>query len=160
MSRLFMPSLYGNAEVEGQTGLPCGMNQQAALFASWWMHYLGERAKLMSCDERLVRAAQKQADWLSLNDFEEGDPHVGEGGSTANQRVRIEGFPLPEWHKDGNTVESAAHSWDDLPELVADLMAHDTHHDHLWGLKFYKDSVFYGVGVTDTYFVVVSAPKE
>lgn len=157
MRHSYLPAIRSdNVVAQGD----CGMETNAARFAAWWLYRLGDKRDEMVCDSRLVQAAQQQANWLAANDFDEDDPHLGEGGSTPNQRVRATGYKLLDWHKNGNTVESATRSWDEINEVVDDLMAHDTHHDHMWLKGFWRNSTVYGVGNRGQYFVCVTAPPE
>lgn len=140
MPKIFLPSVFGFGE------LPCGMNALAARFASSWLTLLGDRVHLYRCDRRLVVAAQRQAEWLAINDFEEGSPHNGEGGNTANQRVREAGYRLPTWQGNENTVESVTHTPREPEDAAVSLTNHDTHREHMLGLGWYEDSVVYGTG--------------
>ena len=130
-----------------------------AMFTSAWLGLYGERAKDMRYDARLAKAAQTQAEWLAVNDFVE-DPHIGANGSTANQRVRAAGYPLPRWYGNGNTVESVTRSWDAPDEAATDLAAHAAHHDHMLSIGWFATHTVYGIGHADTYYVVVTAPSE
>jgi hypothetical protein len=165
--------IFGLPYVMGEGGhwaFPCGMTAEATSFAFQWLAYLGERAKLMKCDDRLVNAAQGQADFLATYLGDDPPHHIGAGGSTANQRVRASGYKLPSGQGDDNTVESMTHVWLDpatqMDRIVGDLMAHEGHHDHLWGIGFWEPNVFYGVGFAkDTelggwYFVIEICPPE
>jgi len=117
---------------------------------------------MMVCDGRLVKAAQRQADWLAANNFDPTNPHLGEGGITANERVRAEGYRLPEWYPvKGNMVESALHYFhDDVPHALAGLIAHSTHHDHMMCLNWFSDHTVFGMGDAGGFFICVTAPKE
>lgn len=131
------------------------------VFVGAWLALLGERAATMRCDARLAHAAQQQADWLAANDFDERDPHVGVGGSTANERVRAAGYRLPSyWPVRGNQVESVTRSWDAPDEAARDLAAHAGHRDHVLGLGWFAGHTVWGCGWQETYYVLISAPEE
>ena len=156
-----MPRTFGNAQdIEGQAQ-DCDMNERAAQFAAIWMQRLGDKASEMTCDSRLVLAAQTQADWLAMNDFDETNPHLGENGSSANARARAAGYRLPSWFGNANNVESVARDWNpDMAAVVDGLMAHDTHHAHMHVILDFSEHVVYGIGSEATYYVVVTAPTE
>jgi hypothetical protein len=138
-----------------------GQSDPAMEFVRLWLQHLGDRAKLMLPDARLYVAAQRQADWLAVNDFNPANPHLGENGISANERVREARYRLPEWHGNGNTVESATHDGNaNMEEVVLGLMNHATHYDHMHCLGFWEPNYFYGVGCAGTFFVVVTAPEE
>jgi len=130
------------------------------VFVAAWLSLLGERAATMRYDARLAQAAQQQADWLAANDFDD-DPHVGVGGSTANERVRAAGYRLPQWWPaKGNQVESTTRSWDAPDEAARDLAAHGAHRDHMLAQGWFVQHTVWGVGQAATYYVLVSAPEE
>lgn len=130
-----------------------------AVFTAAWLALYGDRAARMRYDSRLAQAAQTQAEWLAVNDFAD-DPHVGANGSTANERVRATGYPLPRWHGNGNTVESVTRSWDDPAEAARDLAAHAGHRDHLLSIGWFAGHTVWGIGQSATYYVLVTAPEE
>lgn len=154
--RTFLPRVAQSHTV----GVAGDADSPLDVFTAAWLSLLGDRAATMRYDARLAHAAQQQADWLAVNDFDERDPHVGAGGSTANQRVRAAGYPLPAWHGNGNTVESVTRSWDAPDEAARDLAAHDTHHDHVLGLGWYAEHTVWGIGQRATYYVLVTAPES
>ena len=130
------------------------------VFTAAWLSLLGERASLMRYDARLAQAAQTQADWLAAHDFA-SDPHVGAGGSTANERVRATGYRLPSyWPARGNQVESVTRSWDAPDEAARDLAAHGPHRDHVLVQGWFAGHTVWGVGHSATYYVLVTAPPE
>lgn len=173
-----LPTIHGTA-IAGQH-TPCGMNAQAAQFAAAWLDLLGDKATTLHCHPIAVRAAQQQADWLAVNDFDQDDPHRGEGGSYANERVSWLGYRLPTWWTlKRNFVESAQRifqgeneSDEDFAKRAAhDLANHDepesSHKEHMqflgwwdrWGFRYW------GVGAAVAqierggwFFVVVTLP--
>lgn len=155
--KIYLPNVHGEPR--------CSMNVMADIFAQTWMILLDDKSKDMFCDERLVRAAQKQAEFLADNDFQYPHPHLGENGSTANQRAEAEGYRLP-WRNDSNNIESAVHGWRG-PEMSAiSLATHDTHIPHMMRQGWFSNHVVWGVGAaksnldTGEFYVVVSAPIE
>lgn len=154
MAKVYIPTIWGSGLYS------CGMNRQAAHFTYGWLPLLGDRVSRYRCDVRLVQAAQQQAEWLAVNDFEEDAPHLGEGGSTANQRVRATGYRLLGWHENGNTVESASHSGMTPEETAISLSNHDTHRDHMLSLNWYSDHCVYGTGYANYFYVHLIAPEE
>lgn len=167
MWRTFLPRAFGNGSGAGQ-GDPFGLNERAAVFAAIWQQRLGDTATRMRCDARLVKAAQGQADWLAAHDFDARDPHLGAGGSTANERVRATGYQLPSWWPEqDNNAESAIRSWGAPSQATDELMAHVTHYDHMHIEGWFVDHVVWGVGAAaatiergGVFYVVVTAPRE
>lgn len=166
--RVYLPAIHNNAPVAGQ-GAPCGMTPRAAEFAHEWMLLLGDRANRMTCHPLLVECAQMHAEFLARREDTQPSMHIGEFGTTPNMRVRAAGYRLLGWHLDGNTVESCTRTWENLDDnmdgVVTSLMAHEAHHDHLWGIGWYEPSTVYGVGAASepsgsTYFVVDACPPE
>lgn len=156
---LRLPLAYGNAvTAQGDTR----MTPAALAFAEVWLARLGDRAARMVCDDRLVVCAQQHAEFLAERTPAEQrqSMHVGRGGTTPNQRVRMAGYRLLAWHGNKNTVESCTRSWDALAETVDDLMASPSHHDHLWGVGWYAEHTVWGIGAAAEYFVVVICPRE
>lgn len=168
MTNVYMPQVHGNAAIAGQ-GEPQPMNRSAFWFAFAWLKLLGDRAKLMRADDRLVEAAQLHAEWLAPRLDNTASNHIGAGGSMPNQRVRAAGFRLLDWHLDGNTVESLVRTWEDIdedmPGIVYRLMQHEAHHDHLWGIGWFSGHIVYGIGAAaepsgSWTFVVDCCPPE
>lgn len=151
----YLPVIGNGPTIEGQ-----GDDDMALEFMFWWLLRLGDRASVMEVDTRLITAAQQQADWLAANDFDKDNPHKGIDGTMPNERVRMAGYALPAWHGDGNTVESVTRTWDDFPEIVDDLMAHETHRDHMFCRGFWEPNTRYGIGCSDNYFVIITCPPE
>jgi len=150
----FLPRVSQSHVVAGEGSA----DSPLAVFTAAWLALYGDRASLMRYDARLAAAAQGQADWLAANDFA-ADPHVGAGGSTANERVRAAGYRLPSyWPVRGNQVESVTRSWDAPDEAARDLAAHDAHRDHVLVQGWFAGHTVWGVGHSATYYVVVSAP--
>lgn len=162
--RLRLPWLHSGAADIGVTGEGelCGMNGAAAHFAALWLGVLGERAKRMRCDARLVEIAQHHADYLigRVGDELQQSMHYGRGGITPNQRVRDGGYHLPDWHGGGNTVESCVRSSPDAAGALDILLASPSHRLHLMGEGFWDASVVYGIGQTGTDWVVLICPPE
>jgi len=130
-----------------------------ALFTAAWLALYGEREKVMRHDARLAEAAQQHAEYLAQRSDTNISMHIGRNGSTANQRVRDAGYPLPAWHGNGNTVESVTRSWDAPDEAARDLAAHASHHDHMLSIGWFATHTAYGIGHAATYYVVVTAPS-
>lgn len=154
--RHFLPRIAQAHAVAGEGSA----DSPLAVFVAAWLALLGERAATMRYDARLAQAAQQQAEWLAVHDFAD-DPHVGAGGSSANERVRAAGYRLPSyWPARGNQVESVTRSWDAPDEAARDLAAHDAHRDHVLGLGWFAGHTVWGCGWQETYYVLISAPEE
>lgn len=139
------------------------MNGPAARFAALWMALLGERAKLMRCDDRLVICAQNHAKYLIGRSGEQLQPsmHVGLGGTLPNKRVRQAGYRLRDWYPDdANHVECAYRGEPEPSEALTAFMNSEHHRPALMGEGFFEDAVFYGVGTVGTDFVVLVCPPE
>lgn len=151
----------GTLPVSG-TGDLCGMNGPASRFAALWLALMGERGKQMRCDERLVAVAQAHAEYLINRKGEElaQSMHIGRGGTTPNQRVRQGGYRLPEFHKDGNTVECCLRGSADPPVALEQLLASDKHRPAMMGEDFWEPSIYFGVGQVGTDWVVLVCPPE
>lgn len=158
-----LPVIHGNA-IAGQH-TPCGMVAQAQQFAAAWMALLGDKAQSLTCHPIATAAAQQQADWLAVHDFDKDDPHLGEGGSYANERLARLGYPLPFKDMQANYVESAQHitqregeSDDELATRGAHSLAnHDergkSHKEHMQFLgDFWGRFRHYGVGAAQAQF--------
>ena len=167
MGRQYLPRGCGGPkkeDVQG-TGEPSEMpllDWEAFSFVLSWMAELGEASRGLCIDERLCRAAQKHAEWLHVNRIRERR-HIGEGGSTANERVRAEGYTLPGWYSEvGNQVESVGEEFDAGPQqALANLLASPHHRMHLLRLNdFFATHTRHGVGESGGYYVVLTAPVE
>lgn len=142
----------------------------AAQFAAAWLALLGDKAKGITSHPLCTLAAQRQADWLAVNDFTPNDPHRGANGSTANERLVATGFRLPRWMMAvDNVVESARREFGTPADAVHGLVAHNTHRDHMlfagWWEKY--GFCYYGVGAAEAvidrggwFYVCVTAPRE
>lgn len=165
MPRLILPFIAKAPDIAGAS-YACGMSAKASEFNDAWLVVMGARASAMTCDERLTRAAQRQADWLAVHDFTKDHPHLGENGITANERARAEGYRLPPGHAArGNNIESALHYFGNhVTKSLAGLMTHDTHREHMFCLNGYSNNTVYGMGareaVSGGFFVFVSSPPE
>jgi len=159
LNRLFLPFISPGKPVH--IG-PCGMNGRAERFAALWLAMLGERAQNMRCDARLVEAAQDHASFLAEDIYGETrvSMHTGRSDSTPNQRVGWTGYKLPDWHGNGNTVESVALVYDEATVALEMLLSSDAHRPHLLGEGFYEASTVYGIGQVGGYWVVLICPPE
>lgn len=166
MHTVRLPLVYGSGiAAQGNEG---GMVDAAVIFAMGWMGMLAADAEPMRCDERLVAAAQWQADWLAVNDFDPRDPHLGVDGLTANERVLMSGYALPGWWtRKANNVESVTRSWAGPQQAAIDLAHHYPHSEHLLRREEFREHVVWGVGAAEaqlerkgTFFVAISAPVE
>lgn len=158
----WLPHVPNESHATG-TAIPCVMQTHAWLMARAWMALLGERAKRMRCDERLVRVAQAHAEYLAGRIGEQllESMHVGAGGTLSNERVRAGGYRLPSWYPQrGNHVESCARHNDDPATVIAALAAHHGHREHLLGLGGYENHTVYGVGHWEHDWVVLACPEE
>lgn len=149
-------------------GSPARMTARACAFALAWVDIWGERASLMRCDLRLVRAAQGHATYLAARTPEQvaaldGIPHamhMGSHGSFANERVLATGFRLPLfWLAAANNVESCTRSPFEPAQAAEELAAHAEHYDHMHGLGFFADHVLWGCGSAGEDFVAITAPE-
>lgn len=166
MPTLHLPAIHGNA-IAGQT-YPHGMTELAWLFATGWLALLGEDANEVRGDARMVKAAQLQAEWLAINDFDPRDMHLGANGSTANERLRAQGVRLPGfWPRKDNQGESVLRTWVDPLEAAAELASFASHRPHLTRQGFFRDHVLWGVGGAmaqldrgGVFYVLCTAPRE
>lgn len=148
----------------------CGMNQRSIAFVEAWLSLLGDRAKILHCDERLVQCAQDHASYLNSRTEEEiaalaGVSHAmhrSRDGRLSNRRVRDAGYHLPDYYPDDkNSVESCARN-DAVPDIAAKQLAeHTEHHDHLYGIgSFFSKQTVYGVGNAGDDWVILICPPE
>lgn len=151
----------------------CGMYPEAAEFVMLWLNHPEQRRTGVKCDNRLVKAAQAHAEWLAQQRTEGAwqggfpDLHIGEGGSTANERIRAQGYDLPEvgYEERGNQVESISIR---NPEVVgvdgilAALLASEAHRVHLLGDgPFFEGQTRIGVGFAPPVcWVILSAHPD
>jgi hypothetical protein len=156
---VWLPAIYGGQLAPAPDY--CGMSIAAVRFVYFWLSALGERRKDMGCDARLVRAAQRHADFLSSREDTTPSLHIGENGSSANERVRAEGYRLPDWFREvGNSVESCAVNNGQPQDAVERLLLSPSHRVHLLREGGFSEHRIFGVGVTFPYYVVLSAPAE
>lgn len=159
----YLPSIHAN----GVTGQSDTANY-ADVFAAAWVAFLGDVGRRMVRDARLDAAAQGQADWLAVHDFDRDNAHLGADGSTPNERVRATGYRLPDfWPTRGNQCESANHSWSEPAQSLIELATHDTHAEHMQVRGWWAHSTVYGVGAARAsvggggwFVVAVTAPRE
>lgn len=156
-----LPRIYGNAP---QAAGERPMNDRAARFAVAWMDLLGDRARDLILDDRLVTAAQEHANYLASRADTLPSMHIGRNGSKANARVLAAGYPLPSHYEpDTNNVESCSRSWHDPATTAKLLAAHDTHVDHMMFLGGFSYHTHWGVGSAGNdgvYYVCLTAPEE
>lgn len=135
-------------------------------FISAWLTALGERAKLMLSDDRLVNAAMQHAIYLDSRTPEEIEErknvdhasHYGRDWSTAHERVRRSGYALPENYPiQGNSIESNARNPDPVDALNR-LLESEFHGPHLRGEGGYSGQVVFGVGNAGNDYVILTAP--
>jgi hypothetical protein len=141
----------------------CGMNSKASTFATLWLRVLGDRRSRMRCDSRLVRAAQKHAEYLSSRTGDQllQSMHIGRNGSSSNQRARTEGYHLPDYYPvDANNIESCTRTSDKAQDALNNLLNSPHHYDHITGQGWYADHIVYGFGFSGNDWVIVIAPSE
>lgn len=146
----YLPTVHGNPDVT-----------PARQFAAAWMLALGERAKIMTRDDRLTKCAGDHADYLAQRQGAEiqQSMHIGSGGSLPDQRVRTAGYALPDhWHS--NHVESCA-THTGGPQAALDMLLDSPgHRAHLLGIGGFEGHRVWGVGNERSYYVVICAPGE
>jgi hypothetical protein len=139
------------------------MPPNAAEFVALWLARLGDRAAIMVQDPRHTLAAQLHADWLPTRTPEqmEQSGHIGQGGSTANERLRAQGVILPSHYADvGNNVESYGRNHGGPLAALDALLASPAHREHLLGEGWYADQLLYGVGFCEAYYVYMASPPD
>lgn len=161
MHETFLPTIKGNPDVIS------GQSDDAATFISAWMARLGERAKLMVRDDRLVRCAQQHATWLAQRQGEDMQKslHIGKDGTTPNTRVTRAGYKIPSWWDwENNNCEACAVHHDGPLAALDMLIASPAHRPLLLGERandwFWHRHTVWGVGVTAPFYVLVVAPPE
>lgn len=170
MPTVFIPSIKKSGDVAAEGGEEhFGMNEKAYQFSQGWLGLLGERAKIMVCDSRLVRCAQDHAIYLDSRTPEEiaarahikAAMHISRDGTMANARVVAAGYRLPShWPLNKNNVEDCARDWREPAIVAVELANHDTHHDHMYGIGGFSILTVYGVGNCNLDFVIVICPPE
>lgn len=154
MSRVYLPSIRGDA-ITGE-----GQASPVTAFMAAWLAALGTKAQDMVQDTRLVAAAQKHATWLAANAVT-ANRHIGENGSTANERARAESYRLPDWYPVvGNNIESVGECYDGPERALQLLVDSPPHRAHLLREGWFAGHCVVGVGNAAHYWVVVSAPVE
>lgn len=156
----WMPSIKNEGKIEEYA---CGMNLLSYNFSVIWMKALGDRASLMRCDNRLVVAAQKQTEFLAhrLGDAMQQSMHIGPSGNMPNDRVRAEGYSLPDWFPSRtNNVESAVVISNVPQEALDSLFASPEHYNHLTGQGWFESETVYGIGNTERFWIIDIAPPE
>lgn len=151
--------------IEKQEVTECGLNQASYIFSQLWLARLGERAKRMYCDPRIVIAAQKHAVYLNsrTGDTILQSMHIGQNGTMPNDRLRAEGYKLPDYYPthDNNVESCALESPGEVPEDVLQLLFNSpTHYNHLTGQGWFKDHIVWGIGHVGLYWVIDIAPPE
>lgn len=156
---LFLPSVYGNPALVVEPAA----NEKVVIFAfSWWLA-LGDRAKAMHRDDRLMAVAGAHAEFLSRRTGETlaQSMHIGLGGSTPNERVRAGGYRLPDHYRQvGNSVESCASNWQGPTYALDRLIASPSHRAHMLGEGGFASHTVYGIGNAKDYWVVITCPPE
>jgi hypothetical protein len=169
MTKTFIPAVYGPTAPPEPPKIGT-MTVLAYDLSVLWMEKLGNRKHRMQVDERLVKAAQKHAEYLvgrteeQMNDH----PHRGRHGSWANQRVEREGYHLPKHYPmEANHVESAVSGdqgkgeFESLATFALRTLLDSPHHfQHIMGMGFFEPHTRYGVGQAGSQFVIVTAPPE
>jgi hypothetical protein len=157
----FLPQVHGNPDVIQ------GQSDNAQTFIDAWLARLGERAKLMQPDLRLMRCAQEHATWLAQRQGEEMQKslHIGKDNSTSNQRVAASGYKLPGfWDLANNNCEACAVHHDGPVEALQLLLDSPAHRPLVLGEKvsdwFWHHHVTWGLGVTPPFYVLICAPPE
>lgn len=152
---LFLPSIH-NGVVEAQT-------DPADTFADAWMQALGNRAKEMQRDIRLVQAAQLHAIYLDSRTGAELEQnmHVGRYGSAPNDRVLHAQYRLPDYYQRGkNNVECCVRCGDDAVEALRLLLASPAHRVMMMREGWFADHTVWGVGWCGSDWTVLVCPKE
>lgn len=166
---LYLPQIANEPDILAQ-GYYAGMTLRAYRFAVAWLGLLGERAKIMQVDERLVKCATDHAEFLHSRTPEEIEArkdakaamHMSRDGTMSNARVVNAGYRLPEWWPlDKNSVEACARDWHDPAIVAVSLAHHDAHHDIMFGIGFWEPSVVWGAGCAgDDYCIVICPPES
>ncbi len=153
--KTYLPSLYGNRN-----------NDRVAEFEAAW---LWERVGEVTRDERLMAVAQKHAEYLAQRQVQESmqspsgiraSLHLGEGGSSPNERVRAGGYDLGDMPIVGNNVESCSSNWHSGPDAVAALLRSPSHRMHLLGENGFDSLTVYGIGNAHDFWVILICPPE
>jgi hypothetical protein len=155
---VFLPVINKNVLIKTE----CEMNLKAYRFAVIWLDRLGERANRMICDKRLVRAAQKHAEYLNSRTPDQYQSmHIGRNNSYPNERARDEGYILPDYYKDdSNNIESCIRTSQEPLDAVNGLYNSPSHYNHITGQGWFEDHIVYGIGYCENDWVVLIAPKE
>lgn len=148
---IYLPTVHGNRN-----------NLRVVEFAYAWWVALGERSRSMQKDDRLMQVAQKHAEFLAKRRGEEvlQSMHFGEGGSTANERVRDGGYDLGGLSLVGNNVESCSSNWGTPTDALEALLLSPSHRMHLLGENGFWRYTVYGIGNAHDYWVVIICPPE
>lgn len=132
----------------------------ADAFIDAWLAALGDKAHDTVQDSRLMAAAQKHAAWLAANHVT-ANRHIGENGSTANERARAQDYELPRWYPTvGNQIESVGECYDGPVAALRLLLDSPHHRVHLLREGWFAEHVAMGVGNAQHYWVIVTAPPE
>lgn len=141
----------------------------AQAFATLWLQVLPpERRAKMRADSRLMACANAHAIYLASRTPEQiaalpsdgHGSHVGLGGTTPNQRVRLAGYRLPISAGDGNTVEFNAHTHRGPERALALLLGSDAHRPAVLGEGYWEDATFYGFGQAGNDYVTLFCVAE
>jgi hypothetical protein len=157
----YLPTVHGNPEVIQ------GQSDNAQLFIDAWMAALGDRASIMRQDSRLTSCAQRHATYLAQRQGEDMQKsmHLGEGGSTANQRVQASGYKIPSfWSLENNNCEACAVHHDGPIEALALLIGSPAHRPLVLGERvsdwFWHHHTVFGIGVTSPFYVLICCVPE
>lgn len=160
MTHTYLPSIASDAPIQAQA-------TPVESFVELWMQALGDRAIDMRQDERLMTCAQLHADYLASRTGNAllQSMHLGEGGSTPNERVYYASYRLPDfWLFNGNQVECCVRCGDDREppgrEALRLLLASPAHRAMMLREDWYVGHICYGVGFCGSDWTIVACPLE
>lgn len=163
---LYLPILLSNNGPVAQTPYPpIADHAERAEFERLFLTHPEQGRQDPQPDLRLMWAAQNHADELCYREQVLREPqgyslHIGLDGSTPNERVRDEGYPLPDFYAEQeNQVESVSIDWEGPVPAWEELLRSETHRPHVLGeIAFFAEQVRYGIGVAcHDWYVFVSA---
>jgi hypothetical protein len=129
------------------TPVPCFRSAQAAEFYRLMATDARQQRVSMTCDARLVAAAEARAN----AQFGDGLSHTDANGVTPNAYVRHHGCRLPSFYPiAGNSVESLTAGAREALNAFESLARSPRHSEHIFGIdKFFQSQLLVGVAMVE-----------